>query len=48
MGNNLLMLTPYKGFSVEAERYSNILQQGQEHYAYPSARTMSVGINLVF
>lgn len=48
LGNNLLTITPYKGFSVEAERYSSILQQGQEHYAYPSARTVSVGINLVF
>lgn len=48
LGNNLLTLTSYKGFSVEAERYSNILQQGQEHYAYPSARTMSLGINVNF
>jgi len=48
LGNNLITITPYKGFSVDAERYSSILQQGQEHYAYPSARTMSLGFNISF
>ncbi len=48
MGNNLLTLTPYKGFSVDAETGSGILQQGYEKYAYPMARTYTIGINVNF
>ena len=48
LGNNLLMLTPYKGFNLEAESSSSVLQQGIEKYGYPMARTFSFGINLSF
>lgn len=48
MGNNLFMITPYKGFSVDAESNSSILEQGTEKYAYPMPRTYTVGININF
>lgn len=48
MGNNLFMITPYKGFSVDAESNSCILQQGTEKYAYPMPRTYTVGVNVSF
>lgn len=48
LGNNLLLLTPYKGFNVEAEESSSVLEQGREYFAYPMARTFSVGLNITF
>ena len=47
LANNLFMITPYKGFNIEAEG-TNLLEQGKEHYAYPIPRTMSVGVNVSF
>lgn len=48
MGNNLFMITPYKGFSVDAESSSSVLQQGAEKYAYPMPRTYTFGVNVSF
>lgn len=48
MGNNLFMITPYKGFSVDAESNSSVLQQGAEKYAYPMPRTYTFGVNVSF
>ena len=48
MGNNLFMITPYKGFSVDAESNSSVLQQGAEKYAYPMPRTYTFGLNVSF
>lgn len=48
IGNNLFMITPYKGFSVDAERNSSVLQQGAEKYAYPMPRTYTFGVNVSF
>lgn len=48
MGNNLLMITPYKGFNVEAENNSSVLRQGFEKYSYPMPRTYTIGINVTF
>lgn len=48
LGNNLLMLTPYKGFNVQGEDHSDVLQQGAEYFTYPMARTLSVGLNVTF
>lgn len=47
LGNNLFMITPYKGFNIDAEG-SNILEQGNEKYVYPVPRTISLGINVNF
>ena len=47
LGNNLFMLTGYKGFNIDAEG-SNILEQGNEKYVYPVPRTISVGVNINF
>lgn len=47
LGNNLFMLTGYKGFNIAAEG-SNILEQGNEKYVYPVPRTISVGVNINF
>lgn len=48
IGNNLFMITPYKGFSVDAESNSSVLQQGAEKYAYPMPRTYTFGVNVSF
>ena len=34
LGNNLFMITPYKGFNIDAEG-TNLLEQGKEHYVFP-------------
>mgnify|MGYP000022886136 FL=1 len=47
LGNNLFMITPYKGFNIDAEG-TNLLEQGKEHYVYPVPRTISLGVNVSF
>lgn len=49
--NNLVTLTPYKGFSVDATSLNadgsvNPLTQGYDNANYPVARTYTLGINL--
>ena len=41
------MITPYKGFNIDAEG-TNLLEQGKEHYVYPVPRTISLGVNVSF
>ncbi len=48
LANNLIVLTPYRGFNVEAESNSSILEQGEEKYAYPMSSTISLGVNVNF
>jgi len=47
LANNLLILTPYKGMSLNGNT-SDALNQGLESYNYPLPRTFSLGLNVNF
>ncbi|WP_455621078.1 TonB-dependent receptor [Parabacteroides sp.] len=47
LANNLLMLTPYKGMSVDANT-TDALNQGLDSFNYPVPRTFSLGLNVNF
>ncbi len=47
LANNLLVLTPYKGLSVNGGT-TDVLNQGYESFNYPLPRTFSFGLNVNF
>ena len=47
LANNLLLLTPYKGMSLNGNS-TDALNQGLESYNYPVPRTFSLGLNINF
>ena len=47
LANNLLLLTPYKGMSLNGNA-ADALNQGLESYNYPLPRTFSLGLNINF
>lgn len=47
LANNLLILTPYKGLSINGGT-QDILNQGYESFNYPLPRTLSLGLNINF
>lgn len=47
LANNLLLLTPYKGMSINGNS-TDALNQGLESYNYPLPRTFSLGLNINF
>jgi len=47
LANNLLLLTPYKGMSINGDM-SDALNQGAESFNYPLPRTFTLGLNVNF
>ncbi|MBE9464740.1 SusC/RagA family TonB-linked outer membrane protein [Dyadobacter subterraneus] len=45
-GQNLFMITPYKGYDPEVENGNDAISQGQEFGVIPNPRTYTVGVRL--